>query len=138
MLFPIGSDIKSNTKMQSTNAVRAFGSQQDITNLQISTKRVPFSRILWLLVKGQLEVMRGVILAVIINRLFLGGCGLPARNCGAFFNPLSGRQVVVFILLEAERVFSQFPFIDRYQCCDEVGVFHFQCFDRRCEDYGGS
>lgn len=31
-----------------------------------------------------------------------------------------------------------FPFIDGYERCDEVGVFHLRYSDRRCQDDGGS
>lgn len=77
--------------MQSTNAARAPLPQQDIANLRVGTKRVPFDRILRLLAEGQLEAMRGVVLAVIVIKLILGGCGLLASNRGAFCDPLSGR-----------------------------------------------
>lgn len=81
MLFVIDSIIESNTEMQPTNTVCAPIPQQDVTILRVSTKSEAFSRILKLLllvVEGQLEAMRGVVLVVVVIRLFLGGCGLPA------------------------------------------------------------
>lgn len=61
--------------MQSADAVRTPGPQQDITALRVGTKSEAFGAILWplLLVEGQLETMRGVILAGIPNKLFVGG-----------------------------------------------------------------
>lgn len=105
MLFVIDSIIESKVEMQSTDAARPPLPQQDIANLRVGTKRVPFDRILRLFVKGQLEAMREVVLAVVVIKHFSGGCGLSAQNRGAFCGPSSRRQVAVFIAIMAERVF---------------------------------
>ena len=47
----------------------------------------------------------------------------------AFFDPSSRRQVAFLVVLVAEYVFSQFALIDRYQRCDEIGVFHLRYFE---------
>ena len=98
MLFVIDSVIKRNIEMQPTNTVRPPGPQEDVTFLRVGTKRVAFVSILWRLVKSKLQAMRGIILAMVVNRLFLGGCGLSAGNGGAFGDPSSGRQVALVVL----------------------------------------
>jgi hypothetical protein len=66
--------------MQSTDAIRTPGPQQNITALRVGTKSEASGTLLWplLLVEGQLEAMRGVILAGIVKKLFVGGRSLPA------------------------------------------------------------
>lgn len=78
MPFAIDRVHESNTEMQPTHATRTSRSQNDIATLGVGAKRVAFASILWRLVEGQLQAMRGVVLAVLVIRLFLGGCGLPA------------------------------------------------------------
>ena len=78
MRFVTDSVVESDTEMQPTNTVRTPVPQQDITFLRVGTKKVAFVSILWRLAEGQLEAMRGVVLGVVVIRLFLGGRGLSA------------------------------------------------------------
>lgn len=78
LFFVIDSVIEGNAEMQSTDAARTPLPQQDIANLRVGTKRVPFGRILRILIEGQLKAMREVVLAVAVIKHFFGGCSLPA------------------------------------------------------------
>lgn len=91
MCFVIDSVVESDAEMQPTNAPRPSRSQQDITSLRVGTKRVAFAGIFWLFAEGQLEAIRGVVLRVVVIRLFVGGYSLSARNSRAFCDPSSGR-----------------------------------------------
>lgn len=91
MLFVIDSVIEGNTEMQPTNTVRAPVSQQDVTVLRVGTKSEAFGRILnlllILLVEGQLEAMRGVVLTLgctwtgVASRLEIAGPGAGSVFC---------------------------------------------------------